>query len=449
MEFFGARPEHRIMLLFFAAIVAGTILLALPVSGGKNGQIGLVDALFTATSAVCVTGLTVVDTGSDFSLFGQIVILVLIQLGGLGILTFATLLLVSLGARLSFQNRLGLTQTVSTLSGLRHTFLLKAVIITTFTIELIGAVALFFCFQGDFPIGKAAYLAVFHSIAAFCNAGFSTFSNSMEGYCNSAPVLLTLSFLIVLGGLGFTVITELLDRMRFRKSALSLHTKLCLVTTAALLVCGTAAILISESRSLFHDETFRYSLLNSFFQSVTSRTAGFNSVPQASLTETGIAVTILLMFIGASPGSTGGGVKTTTLAVVFLVMIKRLVGRSTVTAFHRSISTESIVRSLAILLLATLVIVASFILLMFVEEEPVPHTMNKGWFVEVLFDTVSAFGTVGLSLGITPSLNDIGKIILSMVMFIGRVGLLTLAFSLARPHKRGEIVYAEESVTVG
>lgn len=446
MELFGANPGRKAIIYFLIAIAAGTILLVLPVSAAGQ-PISFVDALFTATSAVCVTGLTVVDTGHDFSIFGQVVILFLIQLGGLGIMTFATTLLLMMGARLSFRDRLGLSQSFGSAGRSRN--LLRAIVITAIAFELIGALALFVKFSGRFPTGTAAYYAVFHAVSAFCNAGFSTFSNSLEDFRGDIGLILIFSVLIICGGLGFAVIGDLFERARNRKSGLSLHTKICLAATMVLILSGTAAFCVAEHGNVLKGPGTVSGMVNCFFQSVTARTAGFNTIPQRSLTEVSLLITILLMLIGACPGSTGGGIKTTTAVVILLLVYNRFRGRQSVAAFKRSISTDSIVRALTVALLAVLVIVSLFAILMFAEERPLAHRLSHGWFVDNLFEMVSAFGTVGLSLGMTSHVHTPGKIILIAAMFVGRVGLLTLAFSLARPPKRGEIVYIDEPVMVG
>jgi trk system potassium uptake protein TrkH len=448
MEFFGVNPGRRIAGYFLGAIAVGTILLLLPISAG-NESVSFIDAMFTATSAVCVTGLTTLDTGTGFSLFGQIVILILIQLGGLGIMTFATALFASFGSKLSFGDRLGLSQSFLAGHGGRSTSLLKAIILTTFSLEFLGAVALFMRFQSQYPKGKAIYYAIFHSVSAFCNAGFSTFSNSLENYQGDIPVILVFSILIICGGLGFVVIRELLDKAGNRKVKLSLHSKLCLSGTAALLVLGTLAFLIAEHQNAFRHIGFFKSLANALFQSVTSRTAGFNTISQPGLTEVSLMLTMVLMFIGACPGSTGGGIKVTTILVILILVYNRFKGENFITAFKRTISNESLIRALTVFILAILVIIALLAFFMFAEEKPVSHIISHGWLGESLFEVLSAFGTVGLSLGMTTHLHWLGKFILIITMFAGRVGLLTLAYALARPPKQGEIVYAEESVMTG
>jgi len=448
MELIGAKPDRKVIIYFLLAIIIGTLLLSLPVSS-RNQPVTFVDALFTATSAVCVTGLTVLDTGRDFSLFGQIVILVLIQLGGLGIMTFTTVLLITMVPWLPFQDRFVLSQTLGGGSRVKAASLLKAVVLTTLSFEFLGALALFFRFQGEYPLGRAVYYAIFHAVSAFCNAGFSPFSSSLENYGGDLYMLAVFSLLIISGGLGFIVIREVMLRLSSRKNKLSIHSKLCLSVTAVLLVVGTLAFLTAEYKNVFENMGVVRCLANAFFQAVTSRTAGFNAVPLSNLTEVSLLMTIILMFIGACPGSTGGGVKTTTLGIIVLMAYNRFLGRQSVKAFRRSISADSVKRAVTVMLIAIAVIMLIFVLLMFAEEKPLPHTLSHGWFVDSLFEVVSAFGTVGLSLGVTSHLHDLGKILIVILMFIGRVGLLTLVFNLARPPRPGEVVYLDEQVMVG
>ena len=448
MELLGAQPGRKVLVYFVVTILIGAAALHLPAAAAGK-PVSLVDALFTATSAVCVTGLIVVDTEHDFSRFGQVIIMILIQLGGLGIMTFATGLLVMAGARVAFPDRLGFTQSLHSGSSITPTSLLLAVAVTTLVIELAGAILLFFQFLGPFGPGDAAFHAVFHSVSAFCNAGFSTFSNSLEGYSGNSLLLLTFAGLIILGGLGFSVFVDISERLVGNKQRFSLHTKLCLAVTAVLIIAGTVVFWLLESGRAFAGEGPVNRLVNAFFQSVTCRTAGFNAVPQRSLTEVSLLVSMILMFIGGCPGSTAGGIKTTTFGTVVLTMWGRFRGRRSVAAFHRSIASDSIFRAVTVVLLAILVIVISFVLLMGTGDRAVQHFLSHGWFLDNLFEIVSAFGTVGLSLGMTENLNTTGKLIIIVTMFVGRVGLLTLAFSLARPRRRGEIVYAEEQVMIG
>lgn len=447
MEFISRLPGRQAISGFGLAILIGTFLLSMPVSHGQR-SVSPLDALFTSTSAVCVTGLSVVDISKDFSFFGQIVILLLIQFGGLGIMTLTTGLFAAVGARMSYHDRLGLSQTLGTGRHIQFKTLLKAVAAITLLVEAIGATLLFFTFLGDYSVGNAAFHAIFQSVSAFCNAGFSTFSFSLEGHATDPFVLMVIASLIVVGGLGFAVIREVADKSLHRKSRLSLHTKIALVATATLLVGGTCLFLGMEHDNAFANFGWSDKVVNAIFQSVVPRTAGFNAVSQVSLTEVSLLFTIIFMFIGALPGSTGGGIKASSAAIILLLVINRFRGRQSVSAFRRSISQESIVQALTVFMLAILFIVVALAALMFAQR-PLAHGASGGWFIEHLFEVVSAFGTVGLSLGLTPKLYPLGKIIIIITMFVGRVGLLTLAFSLARLSTKGEIVYSEEQVMIG
>jgi trk system potassium uptake protein TrkH len=448
MELLSSKPGQKIIGYFALGIVVGTILLMLPVSS-TGRPIAFIDALFTSTSAICVTGLIVLDTAKDYSTFGQIVIIFLIQAGGLGIMTFATIIMMAAGVRLPFLDRLGISQSFGSETRARSGQLLKAVFLTTFVVESIGALALFLQFRPDYPAKTAAFHAVFHAVSAFCNAGFSTFSTNLEGFRHDYSVLLTITGLIIVGGLGFAVVGEVVGRLRNRKTRLSLHSKLCLTTTVALIVVGTILIWFIESQNVFKGAGIANGAANALFQSVTARTGGFNSIPQASLTDLSLLVTIILMFIGTCPGSTGGGIKTTTFAVIVLLLVNRVRGRRSVPVFKRSINHESTYNALHVFILALLVVIVALALFMFIEERGVPHNASQGWFMKSLFEVVSAFGTVGLSTGITPGLSFFGKLTLVLTMFIGRVGPLTLAYALARPTRQGEIVYLDEPVMVG
>ena len=448
MKLVGAKPERKLVFVFLAAIAAGTILLYLPISSA-GPEISLVDALFTSTSATCVTGLIVLDTGSDFSLFGQIVIVLLIQVGGLGIMTFATVILLSFAPGLSLHDRLTIDKTLGSGRRASITSILKSVMIVTFTLEAMGAVVLFFKFLPDYPPGEAAFHAVFHAVSAFCNAGFSTFSTSLEGYVSDPVMISIFSVLIVTGGLGFVVIGELAGRTIGHTTRLSLHTKLCLSATVVLLALGTIAFFVAEDRNVLAGMNPVDKFMNAFFQSITSRTAGFNTVAQMDLSEVSLLVTVILMFIGACPGSTGGGVKTTTAAILFLLAWHRFRGRQSARAFQRSISTESIIRAAGLVLISTVVIVTLFVVIMFSEDKPANFVSPHGWFIEHLFEVVSAFGTVGLSMGATGQLNTLSKLVIVVLMFVGRVGLLTIVMSLAAPARHGEVTYIDERVMVG
>ena len=448
MEFLGSGAARRATTFFALAIVVGAILLALPFSASSE-RIDLVDALFTATSAVCVTGLTVVDTGKDFSTFGQIVILLLIQLGGIGLMTITSALLLSLGGRLSLGDRYGLSTGYSASESVPTVSLLKAIIATVLVVELLGAAALFFRFSGTQSAGQAAWHAVFHSVSAFCNAGFSGFSENFRGYYNDPLTLMIVALLIITGGIGFVVIREVCIKAARWNVRFSLHSKLALSTTAVLLLVGTIGFLLAERNNTFAESSWLVSVSNAFFQSTTCRTAGFDSIAQASLTDISLVLSVLLMFIGGSAGSTAGGIKTTTAAILSIVAFHRLRGARSLRAFRSTISLESATKAMILALAAVTVVVVGALALMMTAAPPTTYTYTHGQFMECVFEVVSALGTVGLSMGLTPYLGDAGKLVLVALMFIGRVGLITLVIALATRPPAGEITYLEEDVMVG
>ena len=448
MELIGKHASNQVLVYFIAAIVLGSILLSLPIAATTQ-NIAYIDALFTATSAVCVTGLIVLDTPNDFTLFGQIVILVLIQLGGLGMMTFASALVLSLGSRLSIRSRHGLTSTIGSTPAVTTGSLIRSIILTTVLFEGIGAAILFFGFRQTAGTSEALYHAIFQSVSAFCNAGFSTFSDSLEGFQSEPLVLLPIAGLIVAGGLGFVVIHELANKVREPQLRLSLHSKLCLVSSVLLIVVGGIAFFVSEYGNSLGEMSQPVKVMNALFQSITTRTAGFNSIPQISLTEFSILMTILFMFIGGCPGSTAGGVKTTTVAIIGILGWRRLTGYRSLTAFRSAIKEDSASRALAILVTGGVVVVAAFAAFIVAEGRSLSHEVARGNFVESLFEVVSAFGTVGLSMGKTGMLDGAGKVIVILLMFTGRVGLLTLVLALARPTRVGEITYLDEDIMVG
>jgi trk system potassium uptake protein TrkH len=448
MEFFGSNPGRKAAIYFLSAILVGAVLLLLPISS-SGSPIRIVDALFTSTSAVCVTGLIVLDTPVDFSLFGQYVILFLIQIGGIGIMTIMTGLLLSVGAGISLPERFGVHRSYDIKTGGDLKILLKSVVGLTLAFEVIGFILLFIGFRNRFPLSAALHHALFQSVSAFCNAGFSTFSNSLEDFHSDPYVILVVASLIITGGLGFVVLRELIGGVRRRRFSLSLHSRLCLTGTLILLVAGTLAFLVLEYDNLHQEMGSLDRTVNAFFQSVTARTAGFDTLPQRGLSEMSILVTMILMFIGACPGSTGGGIKVTTMVVIMLLVYQRFRGREHLTAFKRTISNDTIIRALTVLLLAFLVMVIMLGALMYSHNQPIRHIESRGWFVDNLFEVISALGTVGLSLGTTAILSTGGKIILTILMFTGRVGLLTLVMALANPPRSGELVYIEEEVIIG
>ena len=400
----------------------------------------LVDALFTATSAVCVTGLTVVDTGKTLNLASQVVVLLLIQLGGLGVMTATTAFALLVRERIGLRQRMFFAGGFGLDSPSGVIRLLVRILLLTFVIEGAGAIPLFWGFleRGLSP-SKALYNAVFHSVSAFCNAGFSLFSDNLEGYSKSVLVTGTVMILIVLGGLGFIVLAELRERVR-RGVRISVHSRLVLLTTSMLILSGTLALLSSEWNYSLNGLSPVWKAWNALFSSITPRTAGFDTLAPASFSSAGIFVLVLLMIVGASPGSTGGGFKTTTLAVLLVSTWNTMKGRSEVQLWNRRLPLRIIHRAvmLVVLYLATLGLGLTVLVLV----EPFP-------FRTLLFEAASALGTVGLSLGITAKLSDGGKLVLVLLMFWGRVGIATFLYGLVEKEAKGRVSYPDAEIPLG
>lgn len=440
-------PPRSFILSFLLVILVGAGLLLLPSSAAKK-PLAPVDALFTSASAVCVTGLTVVNIGRDLSFSGQIVTLILFQIGGLGIITFSLLLFGLMGRSLSFRGR-ELLQSTFLHTPRRDFFrILRFVVVGTFAIEGAGTLVLFIRFLFDFPPGKAFFQAVYHAASAFNNCGYSLFANNLMNYRDDWAVNMVIVALIVLGGLGFIVIYELFNRWRGKTKRLSLHAKVVLITTSMLIAGGTLLFYFFEAGNILKDMGIPGRFLTSLFQSVTPRTCGFNTVDIASLANATILLMMILMFIGASPGSTGGGIKTSSFALLLLMIFNRVRGRDSVTIFNRSVPQEILGRTIAIVFASAIsVLVIASVLLLAAGSPGALAQTSRHLFVEYVFETISAFGTVGLSMNVTPSLNDIQKLAITLLMFIGRVGPITLAFAWSRSKRR--LVYAEEAVMVG
>ena len=449
-NFFSRRfPPTRIFVLSFAAVIlAGGIFLWLPFSATK-GHLRFVDALFSSTSAVCVTGLVVIDIGKDLSTLGQVITIFLFQIGGLGIITFSTVFFVLMGRGISFKGREIVQSTFLHTPRKDFIVIAKMVLWFTFVIESLGTLFLFIRFSMDFPPGTALYHAIYNAISAFNNCGYSLFSDNLMGYQGDLIVNLTIMGLIVHGGIGFIVQYEVLSWLRGAQKRLSVHAKIVLITTMILILSGAFLFYLFERNHIVKDVPVLTKILSSFFQSVTPRTAGFNTVDIGSLTNATILLMLVLMFIGASPGSTGGGVKTTSAALLVMLMWNRLKGNLDLNIFNRTIPREIVSRSISIIFASAFSIAIVTSVLLIAVGGKLPPTESRHFFVEYLFDTVSAFGTVGLSMGVTPKLNDIQKYALILMMFAGRVGPLTLAFSLSRSIGGKSLTYAEEGVMVG
>lgn len=447
MKATGQDPLRLLLLSFAALIVTGTLLLMLPVATPPDKPIGLIDALFTATSATCVTGLVVRDTGAGFTTFGQLVILCLIQLGGLGIMTFSLMLMGALGRRVPLIYRSLVLQTLTSHED-RAEFrsLLQTVLKFTLASETIGAALLFARWQPDMGTGAAAYAAVFHSVSAFCNAGFALWPDSISGWRGDAMTNIVMCGLIILGGLGFLAVHEVISS-RGRPRTISVHTRLVLYTTGVLIVGGAAAFWMLESEGVLSGRPTGERLLVSLFQSVTCRTAGFNTIDFALLAPATLFVMILLMAVGGSPGSCAGGLKTTTLAVLALAVWNRLHGRTRTNVFNRTLPAGSVAAALTLAAAAVSVMIGGLFLLLLLE--PVEVVDRHGVFMGYFFEIVSALGTVGLSTGVTPELQPASRVLVAALMFVGRVGTLTIAGSLVKENPDADWQYPEEEVMIG
>jgi trk system potassium uptake protein TrkH len=414
--------------------------------------VALLDAAFTATSAVCVTGLTVVDTGSRFTPAGQAVVLALIQAGGLGLMTFAVFAGIVLGRKIAFTDRMLIQETLhhSAAPGVRR--LVKHILFFTLATEVVGAFLLFLRFFPQMAAGDALWQGLFHAVSAFCNAGFSLFPDNLVRFRGDVVVNVVVTGLVIVGGIGFLVVMEVEDTLRAklggRRSRLSLHARLALVVTGLLLGVGMALFLTLEWGNLLRGMPLREKLLAAWFQAVVPRTAGFNTVDFGHASTDTLLLTIFLMFVGASPGSTGGGIKTTTLGLLGALLVARWRGEGRATLFHRTIPHAVMDRALALAMIAWVLTTAATFALVLVETHGVPFGKAGPDLAEALFEVVSAFGTVGLSTGITPHLSAPGKVILMAVMFAGRVGPLTLVMAVG-PRKVGRFRHAEENVMVG
>lgn len=437
----------QLFVLSFAGLIgAGTLgLLALP--GLYTGaRLGFVDALFTAASAVCVTGLVVVDTATYFTRWGQLWILLLIQLGGLGILTFTTLIIRMLGRRSALQVESAAGAGVAGQLGDPRA-LLRAVIVLTAGIELLGAAAFWLMWRGTLGAGPAVWHAVFHAVSAFCNAGFSTFSDSLTGFRGSPSVVLTAAALIVLGGIGFLVLEDVRERLARRRRALSTHSRLVLATTGILILGAAAAFYAFEAHHTLGTLGGPGRVVNALFMAITPRTAGFNTVDYNQVTDPSMALTVGLMLIGGAPGGTAGGVKVTTVAVLVLLLLSRLRGHREVSAWRRSLRAEAVQGAAGLVVGAIALLAFAIAVLLLTEEAGLAG--HREHFAQLVFEAHSAFGTVGLSMGKTAELSPAGRLVITGLMFVGRVGPMSLAAAMALGGGRRAYRYAYEEVAVG
>jgi len=438
-------PAQVVLLSFGGWIILGSLVLILPVSAAPGKNIGFIDALFMATSATCVTGLSTISLPDEFSIFGQMIMLLLAQVGGLGIMTLSSSMAVIMGKNLQMREQV-IMQDVLDASGSEELLkLIVDIIRYTFVIEFIGAIILTIGFyQEGFEIGQALYFGFFHSIMAFCNAGYALFNNNLEDFKFQPLISLTIAFLLILGGIGFSVMKDVYETIKAKRAfkTLSLHTKLILTVNLILIILGTVYLFFGEFLHAFKDMTTWERLQVSFFQAVTPRTAGFNTINLNALHPHSNYLIILLMFIGASPGSTGGGIKTSTFAILLQSVTATLKGRSEVEFFERRVPAATVVKSISIFIISLIVVSAGILVIMRLEPDKS--------FLSLFFEVTSAFGTVGLSLGLTPFLTVLGKLVIIIMMFIGRVGPLTLVLAVgSRVVLPSKVEYPEGKVLIG
>lgn len=445
IKYFKSISTTRLIALsFLLVILSGSFLLCLPLSSSSGEWTGFVDAFFTATSATCVTGLVVFDTFSHWSVFGQLVILLMIQIGGIGLMTIIIMLFIFLKKKISLHERLILMQSAGTVRISGMVKLVMRIIKGTLFCEGIGALFLAMRFIPEMGFVRGLYYAVFHSVSAFCNAGFDLMGryeqfSSLTSYKNDFIVNITIMLLITVGGIGFLVWDEIV-RYKFHFHKYSLHAKIVLTTSVFLIAAGTAGFFIFEYNHSLSELSVSGKLLSSAFMSVTTRTAGFNTLDTSALSESGSLLSMVLMFIGGSPGSTAGGIKTSTLAVVFFAMISMSKGHNGVTLFKRSLGSD-IVKQAAVIIVIYLtgILVATMIIC---HIEPYPIT-------DILFETISAAATVGLSRGLTPSLCTVSHIILAFLMFGGRIGGLSLMLVFGEQKPQPPLKRPTEPIIIG
>ena len=439
-------PVQILALGFAVVILLGAILLSLPISSQSGTITPFVDCIFTSTSAVCVTGLVTLDTGTYWTYFGKTVIMLLIEIGGLGFMSVTTLVFLILGKRITLKGRLIMQEAmnVNSLQGLVK--MAKYVLIFTFSVEGIGAVLFSTQFIPEFGIVKGIYYSIFHAVSSFCNAGFDLMGNfsSVTAYSDNPVVILTISALIVIGGLGFYVWVEIYNYKGIKK--LSLHSRVVIYTTVVLIIGGAILMFIFEMNNpaTMKGMSIKGKFLSSIFAAITPRTAGFNSISTTDMTTAGKFLTIILMFIGGSPGSTAGGIKTATAVILFMTIVSVVRGREDTEIFQRRINKDIVYKAFAIAIIGLTLVIVVTMILSITENPKIP-------FEYFLYEATSAFATVGLTLGLTTKLTFVGKIIIALTMYAGRVGPLTIILALAKSKnsKSGTIKYPEGKILIG
>lgn len=447
-KFFWKNPPFALFFSFLISIFAGTILLILPWASASGNWTSFVDALFTGTTGVCVTGLIVLDTATYWSRFGQTVIMVLMQLGGLGIMTAVAFSALLIGKKLLSSREEAMKNILDSTSSAEMKKKLYSIVLAMLAIELIGSLLLFACWAREFPsLGTALFYSSFHSISAFCNAGLSLFSDSLIGFRGNLQIVLVFGSLIILGGLGFTVLRDFWGLTPFSKSQkgvkkrLNLHSKLVIVTTIILISLG-ALLFYSFEALNFKDLPWHEKILAPYFQSVTTRTAGFSTLNIGQLSSASKLLFMFLMFVGGGVGGTAGGIKVTTLALIVLMIWATFKGKENVEIFKRTIPWPTIKKAIVVASVSVMTVLVFSLILIHIENAR---------FENVLFEVFSAFGTVGLSTGLTPTLSQAGKVLISILMLVGRIGPLALVLMLSKERgiPKKETPFLEEDVLVG
>lgn len=426
---------------FLTVIFLGAIILSLPISSANRESTSFLDSLFTSTSAVCVTGLVTLNTSAHWSVFGQTVIMMLIEIGGLGFMSFTTLIAIVIGKRITLRERLVMQEAMNTFSIQGLVSMVRYVFGFTFAVQLFGALLMSTQFIPKYGLKTGIFYSIFHSISAFCNAGFDLFGNSLVGYSDNIVIILVISALIIIGGIGFTVWLEIYHYKSGKR--LTVHAKIVILMSVVLVFGGAILMFIFECRNpeTLAGMNFKDKVLNAFFASVTPRTAGFNSISINGMTMAGKFLTILLMFIGGSPGSTAGGLKTSTFGIIILTVISVIKGREDTEVFGRRFAKELVYKAFALLFIGVgLIIVVTMML---------SYTEVGATFMDLLYETTSAFGTVGLTTGLTPNLSNIGKVLIMLMMYFVRVGPLTVALALTRKRKKTGYKYPEGKILIG
>lgn len=434
----------QIIILGIIAInIIGAIILTLPVSSKSGEGTNFLDALFTSASAVCVNGLVINDTGTYWSTFGQIVLIILSEVGGLGIMSFTIFIAILLGKKITLKDRLTLQSSMNTFSIQGLVKMIKYIMYVAFSVQFFGILLLSTQFVPEFGIKKGMFYSLFHSVSAFCNVGMDLFGDfkSLTEYYSNPVIIITISILVIIGGLGFTVLIELYNYKEIKN--ISVHTKMVLFISTLLIILGALLIFILEYNNpkTLGDMGIFDKILNSIFASITPRTAGFNTISTEGMTKAGKIVTITLMFIGGSPGSTAGGLKTSTFGIIIFTIISVIRGRDDTEAFGRRFSKEVVYKSFSLLIIGIMLVIAATMLLSITEYDET--------FISILYEATSAIGTAGLSTGVTQRLSGIGKVVIIIMMYIGRIGPFTLAFALTNNKKKTGIRYPEGRILIG